>query len=275
MNASSFLALWLAATATAQATQPGKMTIQLRGKAQETFYYPSAITPSAPTPVLFSSGDGGWRGAAVTVAQTIASWGYDVYGFDSKRYLESFMVDGQATLTQSLVASDMAAAARAIGGGRKVILVGWSQGAGMSLAAAAAAEHKSAFAGVITLGLPRTAVLGWRFSDTLAVLARREPNEPSFDTLTLASAVTPLPAYVIYGDRDEYTSIALARELFANIREPRRLAVIPGGNHRFDGATEQFHQSLREGLSWIGRNLRENYCAGRGPSHKLVSPEGE
>jgi fermentation-respiration switch protein FrsA (DUF1100 family) len=80
---------------------------------------------------------------------------------------------------------------------------------------------------------------------------------------------------VIYGDRDEYTSMTLARKLFESVQEPRRLVVIPGGNHRFDGVGERFHQSLREGLTWIGRSVRENYCAGCGPSNKLVSPEGE
>ena len=42
------------------------------------------------TAVLFLPGDGGWRGLAITIAQTVSRWDYDVYGFDTRRYLESF-----------------------------------------------------------------------------------------------------------------------------------------------------------------------------------------
>jgi hypothetical protein len=59
MSAWPILALWLAAAVTAQGMQPGRNSIQLRGRPQEIIYYPSAVTPAAATPVLFSSGDGG------------------------------------------------------------------------------------------------------------------------------------------------------------------------------------------------------------------------
>jgi len=44
--------------------------------------------------VIFLPGDGGWRGTAVAMGRTIASWGYDVYGFDTKKYLAAFTISG-------------------------------------------------------------------------------------------------------------------------------------------------------------------------------------
>src|SRR6185295_8774725 len=67
---------------------PGRNSAWVRSQAQDIYFYPAqgALRGS----VLFVPGDGGWRGFAIDIAQVIAQGGYDVYGLDTKRYLESF-----------------------------------------------------------------------------------------------------------------------------------------------------------------------------------------
>ncbi|HBY62062.1 MAG TPA: hypothetical protein DEH78_19760 [Solibacterales bacterium] len=211
--------------------------------------------PSAATAVIFLPGDGGWRGAAVTMARNIASWGYDVYGFDTKKYLETFTGDGPALSAQDL-ASDIRLVASQVAGAprRRVVLVGWSQGASMSVAAVSGVKAASPIAGVVTLGLPETGVLGWDWKATLAIIARREPDQPTFAVKPLLPAASPTPLWMIHGSEDEYTTPEVARSLFEATREPKILEEIQGANHRFDGRQDELYRSLKKGLAWIASN---------------------
>ena len=78
------------------------VTVSLRGRAQSIVrLQPAASAPHAT--VLFLPGDGGWRGAAVSMARNILSMGYAVYGFDTKKYLEAFSENGAALSQEQVV----------------------------------------------------------------------------------------------------------------------------------------------------------------------------
>ena len=49
----------------------------LRGQREDVYYYPAA--GAARGKILFAPGDGGWRGFAIDIAQTLAGWGYAAY----------------------------------------------------------------------------------------------------------------------------------------------------------------------------------------------------
>lgn len=225
--------------------------VTLRGKRVTLTRLQTLGAPAAA--VMFLSGDGGWRGAAVSMCRTIASWGYDVYAFDTKKYLESFSEAG-SRLSLGEMASDLRMLASRVAGisNRRVILAGWSQGAGMAVAAASGAvERGEPIQGILTLGLPESAVLGWDWKATLAVIARREPDLPSFEVKPLLPGVAPAPLWMIHGTEDEYTARVAARRLFETAGEPKRLEEIQGANHRFDGHTDEMYQSVRKGLKWV------------------------
>lgn len=224
----------------------------LRGKALTLTRLESNIKVTQAA-VIFLPGDGGWRGAAVSMGRAISSWGYDVYGFDTKKYLESF-TEGDARLSREEVAADMRSLARQVAGASKrhVILVGWSQGAGMAVAAASGVQPAGPIQGVLTLGLPESAVLGWDWKATLAIIARREPDQPAFTVKPLLPAVAPTPIWMIHGSEDEYTTPQTARGLFHLASEPKQMEEIPGANHRFDGHQEELYRSLKKGLAWVG-----------------------
>ncbi len=247
-------ALALAALASAIVTgaervQPGKNAYQLRGRQQDVYYYP-AHQSQALGSVLFAPGDGGWRGFAVTIGEQMAGWGYNVYGIDTKRYLESFTEAGR-TLSESDVRTDFGTLATWIAPDGRVNLVGWSEGAGLGLLGAAA--DKKAFQGLVAIGLGEASVLGWRTVDNLTYITKKEPNEPHFPSLPWVGKIAPAPFAMIHSQGDEYTPVPAARKLFAAAGEPKRWWLIPARNHRFDGAREQFFAALREALDWVGR----------------------
>lgn len=227
------------------------VSLSLRGKTQVLArLQPGKSAPGAA--VLFLPGDGGWRGAAISMGKTIASWGYPVYGFDTKKYLEDFSRDG-AKLSRDQLAGDMKHLAELVGDISKkpVILVGWSQGAGMAVAAVSGSQTRGQIHGVLTLGLPEWAVLGWDWKATLAILARREPDQPTFRVKPLLGSIAPAPIWMIHGSEDEYTTSEAGRALFLAASEPRRLVEIAGANHGFDGHKDELYRCLKEGLAWI------------------------
>src|SRR6185503_9374946 len=115
--------------ASAQTTE----MITLRGHSQSLRLYGTR----GRTPVIVSSGDGGWIHLGPHVAEVLAAHGFFVVGFDVKAYLERF-TSGKTTLRQEdepgdyKVITDFAAR----GASAKPILIGVSVGAGLSVLAA-------------------------------------------------------------------------------------------------------------------------------------------
>ncbi|MEI9812191.1 MAG: AcvB/VirJ family lysyl-phosphatidylglycerol hydrolase [Acidobacteriota bacterium] len=226
------------------------LTVPIRGNAQVLDRLAPTGAPQAA--VLFLPGDGGWGGLAVTMGRQIASWGYVVYGFETKSYLEMFSQDGR-TLSREQMAEDVRTLASSIAGTTHlpVILVGWSQGAAMAVAAAADSKKAGEVRGVLTLGLPESAVLGWDWKATLAIIARREPNQPHFAVLPLLPKIAPKPIWMVHGTEDEYTPPRAARAQFDAASEPKKLEVIGDADHRFSGHRDALYASIKRGLAWI------------------------
>ncbi len=183
------------------------------------------------------------------MAQTVASWGYDVYAIDTKQYLERFTTD-RGGLKEADVTSDMRTIADSVRGKSKLILAGWSEGAGLCLLAASGL-NKDAYSGLAAIGLGEDSVLGWRTMDNLTWITRRKPDEPSFESRPYLPKVAPLRLAMLHATGDEYTTLDSARRLFAAAAEPKRLHVIEARNHRFDGGRERFFEALHGALDWM------------------------
>jgi fermentation-respiration switch protein FrsA (DUF1100 family) len=134
-----------------------------------------------------------------------------------------------------------------------VILVGWSEGAGLCLLAASSEENKKTFAGLISVGMTESNVLGWKWSDDLTYLTKQDPKEPAFLSTDFLPKVAPLPILMIHSTRDEYVPVEGAKRLFSVAQEPKRFLLIEARNHHFEGNQEQFFGRLREGLEWINQ----------------------
>jgi alpha-beta hydrolase superfamily lysophospholipase len=246
----ALLALAVIAPAASAPLQAGKQTPEIRGRRQDVYVFPASSSPPKAS-VLFAPGDGGWRGFAIPIAETLSSWGYDVFGLDTKRYLESFT--GGTTLQQSDVMTDMRAIAEWIArrSPGPLLLLGWSEGAGLAVLAAASPENKSSFGGIVVVGLPESAVLGWRWQDAITYVTKKPADEPRYSTAVRLPAITPLPFAMIHSSHDEYTPVSGARKLFEAAREPKRFTLVEAHNHRFEGNRDDFFRALRESLDWI------------------------
>jgi dienelactone hydrolase len=228
---------------------PGRNSVWVRGQAQDIYLYRAQGTLRGS--VLFVPGDGGWRGLAIDIAQVMSRAGYDVYGLDTKHYLESFT--GKTPLRETDVMNDFHEIAAWISEGQvsRISLVGWSEGAGLCLLAAASPQGKSVFTGLITLGLPLQNILGWRMVDYVSWITKKTPNEPVFRSMDYIHRVAPLRLWMIQSLKDEYVPLDKSRELFGAALEPKRFSAIEASNHRFEGNQKELYRLIEEGLVWL------------------------
>jgi pimeloyl-ACP methyl ester carboxylesterase len=230
--------------------KPGKNEMAIGGHRQKIYFYPAEGTRQH-LKILFAPGDGGWRGFAITIAEELAKAGYDVYGLDTRRYLESFT--GPAVLGPPEIASHFNQMARWIqqGGQERLLLVGWSEGAGLGLVATADAENQKIFDGLVAIGTPEYNILAWHWRDIGAEITKKLPGEPTFKSADFMAKVSPLPLFVIASTSNEYVSPEATRALFSAALQPKRLVMIDARDHKYSGNTEGFFRALREGLNWI------------------------
>src|SRR5262249_41624867 len=139
--------------------EPQSVTTILRSKRIVFLHFPA----DGPK-ILFAPGDAGFHGFAKVLGTRLASAGYDVYGIDSKHYLESF-TSKKSRLTERDVMDDFAEIAARISRGKpeKLTLVGWSEGAGLCLLAAAGEQNSRYFNGLVSIGISELSELGWRW----------------------------------------------------------------------------------------------------------------
>lgn len=227
-------------------------TISLRGHAQTLHLYGKR----GGSPVIVSSGDGGWIHLGPHVAEWLASQGFFVVGVDVKAYLESF-TSAKATLRAEDAPGDYKTlvdyAAR--GAGPRPVLIGVSEGAGLSVLAATDPAIRSVIAGVIALGLPDVNELGWRWRDSLIYLTHSTPKEPTFSATGIIGGVSPLPFAAIYSTHDEFVPLPEARRVVEAAGEPKRLWVVTATDHRFSDNEPELDRRLLEAIEWVRANL--------------------
>jgi alpha-beta hydrolase superfamily lysophospholipase len=228
-----------------------RQTVVVRGHEQTIYVYGSP----GGDPVIVSSGDGGWIHLGPSVAEFLSSRGFFVIGFDVRAYLSSFTA-GQSTLQPSDVPGDFKTLVQRARGSssKKPILVGVSEGAGLSLLAASDNEIKSGVAGIIGLGVPARTELGWRLRDSLIYLTHKTPDEPTVFTADIVDKASPLPFAAIHSTNDEFVPVADIQNIFTHARDPKRLWIVTASDHRFSSNQQEFQSRLLEAIAWVRQN---------------------
>ena len=252
--AATLLVLY-AATGSRPLPPEGKNALVIRGQQQDVYFYPAQGGVKNAPKVLFLCGNGGWLKSAPEVADAMAKMGYDVYGFDTKNYLESFTTEAGA-LKESDVQNDLAEVAKWMRTrwGERVTLAGQSTGAGLAALAAAEPRNKSLFKGVVAFGFSDKNELGWRTRDDITYVTGDDPDEPMFSASDYVGKVAPLPLCVIHSSGDQFIGRDESDALFAAAQQPKLYKLVEADNHVFDGNTEGFYNALREGLGWVEQN---------------------
>ena len=225
-----------------------RQAVAIRGHQQSLYVYGS---PQG-VPAIVSSGDGGWIHLGPHVAEVLAGHGFYVIGFDVKVYLSSFTSERSALRAEQepadyRVLTELATKAT----GKKPVLIGVSEGAGLSVLAATDPGTKDGITGVIGLGLPDLNELGWRWKDMLIYLTHRAPDEPSFSAAAVVDRVAPLPLAAIHSTHDEFVPIADVERVFKAAHEPKRLWIVNASNHRFSDNLDEFDRQLFAAIAWV------------------------
>jgi hypothetical protein len=207
-------------------------------------------------PILVSSGDGGWIHLAPHVAELLAQFGYRVVGFDSRAYLSSFSSNG-GTLQESDVIEDYATLIKYVGqsGKRSPLLIGVSEGAGLSVLAGTGKDVKPFIDGVIGIGLGNMNELGWHWTDSTIYVTHHLPHEPMFSVLSLVDRLAPLPLALIHSVHDEYTSVEDADRIVHAAAGPAKLWSVNASDHRFSGNLAEFDRRLIEAIGWAHEHV--------------------
>jgi pimeloyl-ACP methyl ester carboxylesterase len=232
----------------AGANAPHPEVIAVRGHDQHVQVYGAPEQPVA----IVSSGDGGWMHLGPHVAETLAAHGYRVIGFDVRNYLNTFTTS-TSTLSQQDVPSDYLALINAAArtSRQRVLLVGVSEGASLSVLAATDPRVQARVDGVIALGLPDDAELGWRWVDTVIYVTHGQPWEPMFSTASVVAKMAPVPLAAIHSTHDEYVPLDEVGRVMAAARDPKRLWVINASNHRFSDNLGACDTALLDATVWI------------------------
>jgi fermentation-respiration switch protein FrsA (DUF1100 family) len=249
-------ALLLASPSSLLAVAGEHLDFPLRGQHLTlTIYRPAISVPTLKGTIVMGSGDVGWVGLAAMMAGSLSDAGYIVVGLNVREYLAAFTTRDGRHLVPSDIRQDYAALAELLRSRAllrsPVVVSGVSEGAALAVMAASAPANHAWIQGVITMGLPATAELAWRWSDFTSWITKKDSGEPSFAATDFIAAVSPLPLYMIQSTRDEYVTEGEYRALEAAARAPKKLVLIDASNHRFTDRVAELRSQYFAALAWI------------------------
>lgn len=239
----------------ARAAPDEHIEMPLRGKVLSlALYLPGPPALRQKGTVILGSGDVGWVGLAASTADFLKDEGYVVVGVNVRQYLSAFTV-GKTHLTPSDPPSDYAAIVAYLRGRgllkAPVIVSGVSEGAALAVLGGASPGNREWITGVITMGLPPSAELAWRWSDFTSWVTGKDASEPSFFPRDFIGSVSPVPICMIQSTRDEYVSEADYRRFEAAARAPKKLVLIDAANHRFTDRLPELRSQLMAAIAWV------------------------
>jgi alpha-beta hydrolase superfamily lysophospholipase len=248
----AILVLSLMTAGWARAPSAAKLDFALRGKALTLTIYTPAGPPKGT--IVMGSGDVGWVGLAASLAEELSADGYVVAGFNTRHYLASFTQGAQHVSAQDVPADfreliDLLRRRQLLH--RPVVLSGVSEGAALAVLAASDSKNHALVDGVITMGLPPTAELAWRWTDAASWITKSDANEPSFSPRDVIATVAPLPLVMIQSTKDEYVTEADYQRFLSSARDPKKLVLIDASNHRFTDRRDALRTAYRAALAWI------------------------
>ena len=251
----AFVVFALLISAAAQAATGERVDLPLRGQTVSLTIYKPALPASKIAGTIFmGSGDVGWVGLAASMADSLSTQGYVVIGINVREYLAAF-TGKKRHLQTTDVPADYSAIAEYLRSRKllipPVIMSGVSEGAALAVLAAAEPKNHEWMSGVITMGLPASAELAWRWSDFTSWITKKDSSEPSFAPKDFIGLVSPLPLYMIQSKKDEYVTVRDYRELEEAARPPRKLALIDASNHRFTDKLDDLRREFSNGVAWI------------------------
>ena len=231
-----------------------KIGVSIRGQSLTVEIY--SPHGSSRGTIVMGSGDVGWVGLGVSLAEDLSTQGYTVVGINVRQYLAAF-TSGQSHLQPADVPKDYRQIIETLKQSHRldgpIVVSGVSEGAALAVLAASDPGNHAWIDGVITMGLPPTAELAWRWADAAAWVTKRDAREPSFAPKDVIATVSPVPLYMIQSTKDEYVSKIDWEQLLTTAREPKKQVLIDASNHRFTDKRAELGSAYSAGLDWIAQ----------------------
>jgi dienelactone hydrolase len=215
------------------------------------FYQQTNATPQPL--VLFTSGDGGWSPFCADIAAHIASSGKTVVGVDMKEYLVNF-ASSQKPVSPDQLARDYddiiktAVTQPNVDPKARVVLGGWSAGAGYSVLVACDPRLNARVDRVVAISLPIYNELAWKTSDCLIYLTHGTPHEKVFDSRQYLTKLSGTPIAIFNATMDDTSPFRESQKLFAVATGPKHFYAIKATGHHFEGGESDFYRALDEEL---------------------------
>ena len=208
----------------------------------------------SPTAVIVvTSGTDGWRGLTRDVANHLTAEGYGVIGLDARSYLvEATRRSG--SLTPATLQADYVVLLRVahewFPNVQHIFLVGVSEGAGLSLVAAADRRVSVQLTGMVGVETPATVSLRSPYWTWTSWVTHKDEDDVSARMVDYVAAVAPTPVSFIQRSHDAGAPLEIAHEIFDHSGEPRRLDLIGSERPRYGDVHEQLFDTLRDCLQW-------------------------
>ena len=205
--------------------------------------------------VFFTSGDGGWSPFCADIAAHIAATGRTVVGFNVKDYLVSF-ASSQRPVSEAELTRDYdemiktADKQPGVDGRARVVLAGWSLGAGYSVLVATNPNVGERIDRVVAISLPIYNELAWKPTDALIYITHGTPREKVFDARQFVTKLDPVPLVILNATNDDTSPSREAQSLFDLTTGPKHFYVVKASGHHFEGGESEFYQALDQGLSF-------------------------
>lgn len=203
-------------------------TITVPTFGQVAIYSPPGVPDQV---VLFVSGDGGWNLGVVSMAGRLRDLGALVVGIDIRAFVKSL----ERSKTCAYPAGSLEQLSRAVQIRHKLpaytrpILVGYSSGATLVYAAAAAAPPET-FAGVLSLGFCPNVDLAAPLCQMHGLKATKKPKGIGYDLAPFPGLA--IPWMVLQGDEDQVCAPDVTRA-FAAATGSARVFSLPKVGHGF------------------------------------------
>ena len=204
--------------------------------------------------VLFTSGDGGWSPFCADIAAHIAGTGKTVVGVDMKEYLVNF-ASSQKPVSPDQLATDYddiiknAASQPHVDSKARVVLAGWSAGAGYSVLVACDPRLTARIDRVVAISLPIYNELAWKTSDALIYVTHGTPHEKVFDSRQYLTKLAGTPIAIFNATMDDTSPFRESQKLFAVATGPKHFYAIKASGHHFEGGEADFYRALDEELA--------------------------
>ena len=195
------------------------------------------------------------------MAELLAARGWYVIGFDSRAYLSSVTEAGGPLSAndiprdyERLISLAECHAVTCPTGGAppsRPVLIGVSEGAGLSVAAAGDPVLKQRIGGVVAIGLGDNNELAWHVRDAVIYVTKGLPKEPMLHAIPIIGNVAPVPVAILRSTRDEFVPPAESDRLIQAASIPKASWTIAANDHRFSDNLKGLDDHLVAALSWI------------------------